>query len=229
MVEVGSPLNVAVIVSVAATPVAVAVTALEHVPELSAPVGIAAVPLAIVCVKPVIAVATKASVARSVLVSPGDCVVPVVPFGNAGVPLSPPAVPDVLAALFGMSALTSGPNEGVDAVPEVGPRRNVLAVCVLNENACVPLALIVVGDADINEGSDQTILPMPLPDPLKVQVVVVHDTPGPVKVNAPVVELIEVTPPPLPVHGGMLSTPFAKVGVAQLLPVVVKEDMNAGW
>jgi hypothetical protein len=35
------------------------------------------------------------------------CVVAVVPFGNAGVPLKPAAVPLVFAALFGMSALSS--------------------------------------------------------------------------------------------------------------------------
>jgi hypothetical protein len=54
--------------------------------------------------------ATYAVVANFVLLSFGLCVVAVVPPGNAGVPLKFAAVPEVFAALFGMSPLTSAGN-----------------------------------------------------------------------------------------------------------------------
>jgi hypothetical protein len=62
-----------------------------------------------------IAAATKASVAKSVEVSPVVCVVAVVPFGSVGVPDRLAAVPEVLAALFGMSPETSAPHTGAVA------------------------------------------------------------------------------------------------------------------
>ena len=70
----------------------------------------------------------------------------------------------------------------------------VLAACGLNENVCVPLELIVVGEADINAGRVHAMLPIPEPDPENVQVVAVQDTPAPVNVKAPVALLMLFTP-----------------------------------
>ena len=70
-----------------------------------------------------IAAATKASVAILVELSPVVWVVAVVPFGKAGVPERLDAVPDVLAALFGISAETNARKVGVAADPVVGPAR----------------------------------------------------------------------------------------------------------
>lgn len=65
--------------------------------------------------------------------------------------------------------------------------------------------LVAVATEAVNRGErlpaekDVTV-PLP-PPPENVQVVLVQDTPEPVNVNAPVVELIEETPPPLlPTH-----------------------------
>lgn len=105
-------------------------------------------------------------------------------------------------------------------LPVAGPARKVFADWELNENACVPLALRVVGDADMNEGRLHVMLPIPLPllDPVKVQVVPEQD-PAPVlklKVNAPVVPLMLATPAPLP--PGLTYTPPTQ---ANIPPVVV--------
>ena len=70
-----------------------------------------------------IAAATKASVAILVELSPVVWVVAVVPFGKAGVPERLDAVPDVLAALFGISAETNERKVGFAAEPVVGPAR----------------------------------------------------------------------------------------------------------
>jgi hypothetical protein len=75
----------------------------------------------------VIAAATNASVASFVVVSPGVWVVAVVPLGNAGVPLKLAAVPEVFAALLGMSAETNARNVGVWFVPLVGPANTSFA------------------------------------------------------------------------------------------------------
>jgi hypothetical protein len=87
-------------------------------------------------------------------------------------------------------------------LPVAGPARKVFADWELNDNACVPLALSVVGEAVMNEGRLHVMLPIPLPllDPVKVQVVPEQD-PAPVlklKVNAPVVLLMLATPAELP-------------------------------
>jgi hypothetical protein len=72
----------------------------------------------------VTAAATNASVAISVEVSPGACVVADVPFGNAGVPERFEAVPLVFAALLGMSVETRARYVGARCVdPVAGPAR----------------------------------------------------------------------------------------------------------
>ena len=112
-----------------------------------------------------------------------------------------PALPLVFAALFGMSALTKARNPGNAALPLPGPANTWLAVCELKPKVCVPLAEMVEGVALMYAGRDHVIEPMPDPEPENVHVVLVQDTPDPVKVNAPVAELIEETPPLLPAAG----------------------------
>ena len=60
-----------------------------------------------------------------------------------GVPVSPAAVPLVLAALFGMSPDTRARNVGFAAAPVIGPAQIVFAVCVesVNVNAGVVVGL----------------------------------------------------------------------------------------
>ena len=105
------------------------------------------------------------------------------------------ALPVVFAPLFGISALTKARNPGNAALPLPGPANTWLAVCELKPKVCVPLAEMVEGVALMYAGSDHVIEPMPEPDPEKVQVVLVQDTPEPENVNAPVAELIDETPP----------------------------------
>lgn len=71
------------------------------------PVEKVAVPVGEEIATPFIAVCTKAVLASLVEESPEDCVVAVVPFGRAEAPLNPAAVPEVLAALFGISPLSN--------------------------------------------------------------------------------------------------------------------------
>jgi len=66
------------------------------------------------------------------------------------------AVPVVLAALFGISALTRALKVGVAALPVVGPAKTVFAVSVANVTANVPLLVIVEGITDRKEG---TVIP----------------------------------------------------------------------
>jgi hypothetical protein len=73
------------------------------------------------------AVETKASVARSAVVSPAVCVVAVVPFGSAGVPLRLAAVPVVfwlnVGKLVMFAALIVGAvwKDGAAVPPVAGP------------------------------------------------------------------------------------------------------------
>jgi hypothetical protein len=63
----------------------------------------------------------------------------------------------------------------------------------------VVVGLVTVGTNHVGQDADGAEkLPTPEPVPENVQVVPVQLTPAPVNVNAPVVELIDATPPPVP-------------------------------
>jgi hypothetical protein len=80
-------------------------------------------------------------VANFVVLSPTVCVVAVVPFGNAGIPLRFAAVPLVFAALFGMSALSSAGSCAWGRIPVV--RSDALTTTL--ELKAWPLTVVVVG------------------------------------------------------------------------------------
>jgi hypothetical protein len=63
------------------------------------------------------------------------------------------------------------------------------------ENVCVPLADMVVGEAVNQLGRLHVIDPIPLPVPVKVHIVPVQDTAGPLNVKAPGTVLMLVTTP----------------------------------
>ena len=73
--------------------------------------------------------------------SPALCVLAVVPFGRAGVPLKFAAVPEVFAALFGISPLTSAGNCSCGKVPV----RISLALKVTFPLSGCPFTVVVVG------------------------------------------------------------------------------------
>src|SRR6185312_5482778 len=74
------------------------------------------------------------------------------------------ALPLVLAALAGMSAETSARNPGAAAIPDVGPAKTVLALCVASVPVIVPEAVTGLPETVKMLGSARPTL-VTVPDP----------------------------------------------------------------
>jgi hypothetical protein len=131
--------------------------------------------------------------AKLVTVPAPPLVAVMIPLAQVIVVPSHCANPNAEFVAVGPSAATMLRNTGTPEDP-FGDANIWFADCELKVNACVPVEEMVVGEAAIYEGTDHVMLPIPEPPPEKVQVVVAQETPAPVNVKAPVVELIEVTP-----------------------------------